>query len=192
MKKLLIAAFAAAVLASVATARAQDGDDIWAHQINKDTAGNWSVMPDRPRPAFVQSADAPGGTAMRVRVRHAGANPWDVQASSPIAGAINKGDVILLLFYARAEVPAPGGSVLPARIQLSAAPYTAVLQSNETLTGEWAQHCAIAVASDDLAAGAANVSVHLATAEQTIDFGPVFVLNLGPNFDRSKLPNCDG
>jgi hypothetical protein len=194
MKGFFIAALAALLLAPISPARGQagDGDDIWRHQINKDTAGNWSVQPDRPRPAFVDSEGVPGGVAMRVRVRRQGVNPWDVQVSSPIAGAINRGDVILLMFYARAEVAAEGGSTLPAHVQLAAAPYTTVINSNEGVTGEWAQHCAFATAQQDIAAGQANVVVHLASAEQTIDLGPVLVFNFGAGFDQSKLPNCEG
>lgn len=196
MKSHVIAALAATVIAFTSAALAQQaqpdagGDDIWSHQINTATAGTWNLQPNRPRPAFVNEEGVPGGTAMRVRVTAKGANPWDVQVSSPIAGAIKRGDVILLMYYARAETPAEGGSVLPTRIQTNAAPYTAVLESQEHLTGAWAQHCAIAVAATDNAAGSTNVSVHLATAAQTVDFGPVFVLNLGPGYDQSRLPNC--
>ncbi len=34
-------------------------------------------------------------------------------------------------------------------------------------------------ATRDYAAGELNVSIHLATAKQTVDIGPVFVLNMG-------------
>jgi hypothetical protein len=34
--------------------------------------------------------------------------------------------------------------------------------------------------------------VHLATATQVVDLGPVFVFNFGPGFDRTKLKGCDG
>ena len=63
------------------------------------------------------------------------ANPWDVQASSPIAGAINEGDVIMLNYFARAEEPAEGGSSLTARIQLAASPYTSVLDMTSKIIG---------------------------------------------------------
>jgi hypothetical protein len=37
-------------------------------------------------------------------------NPRDVQASSPLAGAIDAGDIIMLNYFARADEPAEGGS----------------------------------------------------------------------------------
>ena len=198
MKKYVFAALAAAVVALTAPALAQQaagggGGDLWSHQINTATAGTWNLQPNRPRPTFVTDPNVPGGggSALRVRVTAKGANPWDMQVSSPIAGAIKRGDVVLFMYYARAETPAEGGSVLPTRIQINAAPYTAVLESTEHVTGAWAQHCAYATAAADFAASSTNISVHLATAPQVIDFGPVFVFDLGPNFDTSTLPNCN-
>ena len=106
-------------------------------------------------------------------------NPWDVQASSPIQGAINEGDVIMLMYYARAAEPAEGGSSLTARIQLSGAPYTAAMDMTSQITEEWKSYCAHRVATATLPEKKSNVSIHLATAKQVIELGPVFVFNFG-------------
>lgn len=191
MKSMMAAAMLAGILlCAPAGAAAQEGDDLWSRQINRETAGQWNVMPERPAPRVVASSGVPGDAALRVRVPRASGNPWDIQASSPIGGAINAGDIILVAFYARAEQPAPNGSVLPVRLQMSGAPYTAVLEGAKTIDGEWRQHCLWGAATQSLAAGASNVSLHLANAQQVIDLGPVFVFNLGPDFDRAQLPAC--
>src|SRR5690349_21242258 len=88
--------------------------DLVSKMINKETNGSWYFQPDKPKAKYFPAPEVPGGYAFRVKVRK-GENPWDMQANSPVAGAINEGDVILLMYYARAEQPAEGGSKLTAR-----------------------------------------------------------------------------
>ena len=133
----------------------------------------------------------PGEYAFRIKVTK-GVNPWDMQASSPIAGAIQEGDVIMLHYFARAEVPAEGGSSLTARIQLAGPPYGSVLEMTSKISGEWKSYCAFRVASASIGENNSSVSIHLATAPQVIDLGPVLVFNFGKGYDTKKLAFCDG
>ena len=95
-------------------------EDIWSKTINNDSNGTWNVQPDKPKAKYFAVEGIPGGHAFRIKATK-GVNPWDVQASSPVQGAINEGDVIMLMYYARAAEPAEGGSSLTARIQLERA-----------------------------------------------------------------------
>jgi hypothetical protein len=165
-------------------------EDIASRMINKETNGAWYFQPDKPKAKHLKAA-VPGDYAFRVKATKS-RNPWDVQASSPVAGAINEGDVIMLNYYARAEVPAEGGSSLTARIQLAAAPYTSVLDMTSKISGEWQSYCAFRVASGSIGEKKGNVSIHLATADQVIDLGPVLVFNFGKGYDTKKLAFCDG
>src|SRR5215510_1053000 len=124
-------------------------EDIWTKTINNDANGNWYFQPDKPKAKYFAVEGIPGGHAFRVKANK-GANPWDVQASSPVNGAINEGDVIMLMYFARAAEPAEGGSSLTARIQLSAAPYTSVLDLTTAISGEWKQYCAHRVSNGSL------------------------------------------
>lgn len=180
--KYLLAGFA---LGTVAIAQ----DDVFSRLINKDTNGTWNVIPDKPKPKYFEVKGIPGEHAFRIKATK-GANPWDVQASSPIQGAINQGDVIMLAYYARAAEPAEGGSTLSARIQANAPPWTAVLDMTSPISAEWKQYCAHRVASGSLEKS--SVSIHLATAKQVIELGPVFVFNFGKDYDRNKLDFCNG
>jgi len=184
--RVLICLLAGCALASMAWAE----EDIASRMINKETNGTWNFQPDKPKAKHIK-AEVDGGYAFRVKATK-GVNPWDVQASSPIAGAINEGDVIMLHYFARAEEPAEGGSSLTARIQLAAAPYTSVLDTTARISGEWKGYCAFRVANASIAEKKSNVSIHLATAKQVIDLGPVFVLNFGKGYDVAKLKFCDG
>lgn len=165
-------------------------EDIASRLINKDTNGTWHVQPDKPKAKHIK-ADVEGGYAFRVKATK-GANPWDVQASSPVAGAINEGDVIMLHYFARAEEPAEGGSALTARIQLAASPYTSLLEMTSKISGEWNSYCSFRVASMSVPEKKSSVSIHLATAKQVIDLGPVLVFNFGKGYDTKKLGFCDG
>lgn len=166
-------------------------EDIWTRTINNDSNGTWKILPDKPKPKKAPAPEHLGGHATRVKATKS-ANAWDVQASSAIQGGIGQGDVIMIQLYARAEVPAEGGSKINARIQLAAEPYTTVLDTQAVLTGEWKAFCAHRVANASLPAKKGNVSIHLATADQTVDLGPVFVFNFGPGYDVKKLAGCNG
>ena len=181
-------AYLLAGVALCAVAVAQE--DIESRMINKKTNGSWYFQPEKPKAKHMK-ADVLGGYAFRVKANK-GANPWDMQASSPIEGAINEGDVIMLHYYARAEVPAEGGSALTARIQLASAPYSSVLDTTAKISGERKSYCAFRVASASIGENKSSVSIHLATAVQVIDLGPVMVFNFGKGYDTKKLAFCDG
>ena len=179
----LLAGFA---LGTVAVAE----ENIWAHTINNDTNGVWKVQPETPKAKVFKVDDERIQHAFRMKATK-GTNPWDIQATSPIQGAINEGDVIMLMYYARAAEPAEGGSSLHALIQLSAAPYTSVFDMTAAISGEWNTYCAHRVATASLPAAKSNVSIQLATAKQVIELGPVFVFNFGKDY-KGSLKGCDG
>ena len=186
-KKTWLVLLAGAALASMVHAE----EDLMSRMINKETNGSWYILPDKPKPKHFAVPELPGGYAFRVKASK-GVNPWDVQASSPVAGAINEGDVIMLMYYARAEEPAEGGSKITARIQLASAPYSSVLETTAAITGEWKSYCAFRVATASIAEKKSSVSIHLATAKQVIDLGPVLVFNFGKDYDQKKLGFCGG
>ena len=185
--KLWICLLAGLALGALAMAE----EDIWTKTINNESNGTWNVLPDKPKAKYFAVDGIPGGHAFRIKATK-GANPWDVQASSPIQGAINEGDVIMLMYYARAAEPAEGGSSLTARIQMNAPPWSSVLDMTSQISGEWKSYCAHRVASATLAEKKSSVSIHLATARQVIELGPVFVFNFGKGYDQKKLNGCDG
>jgi hypothetical protein len=164
-------------------------EDIWSKTINNDTNGNWYFQPDKLKAKYFAVEGIPGGHAFRVKADK-GKNPWDVQASSPVNGAINQGDIIMLMYYARAAEPAEGGSKLTARIQATAEPWTSTLDMTSDIGSEWKSYCAHRVASATLPKS--SVSIHLATAKQVIELGPVFVFNFGKEFHENQLKGCDG
>src|SRR5690349_18909360 len=164
-------------------------EDIWTKTINNDTNGVWNVQPDKPKAKVFKVEDERIQHAFRIKATK-GTNPWDIQASSPIQGAINQGDVIMLMYYARAAEPAEGGSRLTARIQLNSPPWTSALEMTSKISGDWKYYCAHRVATTAMGENKGGVSIHLATAKQVIELGPVFVFNFGKGYDETKLKGC--
>lgn len=123
-----------------------------------------------------------GGTALRIQVRRKGANPWDVAVESAINQPVKAGDSLLFAFWARLEKGEGGATTatLPYNaVQLSAAPYSTLFVSPVEIGPEWKLHEVEGKADRDYAASTLKATVHLATAEQTVDVGPLIVINLG-------------
>jgi hypothetical protein len=132
--------------------------------------------------SLVADPKVQGGTALRVQVPRKGANPWD----SSVGGAINKpiaaGDKLVLLFSARLEKGEKGATTttLPYNaVQLAAAPYSTVMQGTAQIGPEWKDFRVEGVSDRNYAAGDLKVTIQLATAKQTVDFGPIAVLDMG-------------
>ena len=123
-----------------------------------------------------------GGKALRVVVRSKGANPWDIAVQTPITQPVTAGDRLLLAFWARLEKGEGGAATttLPYNaVQQTAAPYTALFTGPAEIGPEWKLLEVRGKADADHAAGTLNVAIHLATAAQTVELGPIFVVNLG-------------
>jgi hypothetical protein len=107
-----------------------------------------------------------------------------------VAGAIHEGDTIMLTYYARAAEPAEGGSKLTARVQLAGPPYSSILDITSDISGEWRSYCGFRVSNANIDEKKSSVSIHLATAKQVIELGPVLVFNFGKDYDQKKLAFC--
>ncbi|KRA81198.1 hypothetical protein [Altererythrobacter sp. Root672] len=123
-----------------------------------------------------------GGQALRIAVRRKGANPWDVAVQTTIDKPVKAGDSLIFAFWARLEKGENGATetVLPYNaVQISAAPYTALFVEPATIGPEWKMFEVKGKAAKDQAAGSLNATIHLATAAQTVDLGPLIVVNMG-------------
>ena len=172
MKALAIAASMVLVAVAPAPAIAQDLNII-NDPAQPRVVGASAKMRDDPA---VQ-----GGTAMRVTVKAKGANPWDVSVQTTVDKPVKAGDELLFAFWARLEKSADGESVtLPSGgVQMSSEPYTSLFSAPVTIGPEWKLHEVTGKADRDRAAGTLQATIHLATGQQTVDFGPIFVVNLG-------------
>ena len=123
-----------------------------------------------------------GGKALRVIVRSKGANPWDATVETALTKPVKAGDQLLFAFWARLEKGEGGATTatLPySGVQVTAAPYTTLFSGPAEIGPEWKMVEVRGKADADHAAGTLKATIHLATAAQTVDLGPIFVVNLG-------------
>jgi hypothetical protein len=169
---------AAAALLALAPIAAAAQDDLAKQIVNDPGAPEVSGA----KASLVDDAKAEGGKALRVQVPKKGANPWDSTVGGAIKKPIAKGDHLVLLFSARLAAGANGATTatLPYNaIQLNAAPYTTVIQGSGEIGPEWKDFKVEGVSAADYPANALKVTMQLATAKQTVDFGPIVVLDRG-------------
>ena len=172
-----------------APAPAQQGGSMLDKAVNIVHVSGWNVYGAGQTHEIVTSA-VQGGRALRVDVTAAGGNTWDVGAGSVSTKPVQAGDVLLLAVWMRTE-RAPAGSETGTaiiRLQGNAEPYPDIVSAPVRPTGEWKLYFADAVADRDWAAGAMGATVQLAGASQTLELGPVFIFDMGRDYDRSTLP----
>lgn len=173
---------AAASLAVAAPAFAQD--DITDRIISVPVPAEYRVDGNGNGARVRADASVQGGRALRVPVPGRSDQPWSTSVAVPITRAVSAGDMLVLAFWARLERGDDGvtSATLPHNaVQLAGEPYTPVFTGPATIGPEWRLHEVRGRADRDYAAGQLNVAMHLATGRQTVDIGPVFVLNMGPD-----------
>ena len=173
MKAWVIAASLAAAL-SLAPAAAQGDLTVINNPAEPQVNGTKAKLRDDPA---VQ-----GGKALRVDVRRKGANPWDIAVESTIEQPVKAGDSLVFAFWARLEKGEDGAATgtLPYNaVQVSAAPYTTLFSAPAEIGPEWKLHEVRGKADADHAAGTLKATIHLASSAQTVDLGPLIVVNLG-------------
>jgi hypothetical protein len=174
----------AATLLPGAPGIAQTADeDIVSHIISLPVPSAYRVDGLRDKAPVRSDSKVQGGKALRVDVPRKGAHEWDVAVSVPINKPVKAGDPLVLAFWARLEHGENGAAsaVLPYNaIQLAHDPYTALFSGPATIGPDWNMYKVEGNADRDHPAGDLNVSIHLATAKQVVDIGPVFVLDMAP------------
>ena len=157
--------------------------------VNEIHVTSWNIY-GPGQTASVINSTVQGGHAMRVDVTARGANPWTAGAGSITTKPIAAGDVLLLAVWARAERLPAGASTarLTIGLQQNSEPYTPMGTGDIEVGTEWKLYFLQADAQRAYAPGTAGAAVHLAANSQTIDLGPVFILDFGPGYDKSLLP----
>jgi hypothetical protein len=124
-----------------------------------------------------------GGKAMRLQIPRKGQNPWDISVNSALKKPVKAGDTLLLVFPARLEKGENGAitATLPWNsVSLTSPPWSGVIGGPTGIGPEWKTVEIKGRADKDYAPGALAAGIQLATAQQTVDIGPVIVLDLGP------------
>lgn len=144
--------------------------------------------------SFVAIEGQPFDQVIRVQVAAQTPNVYDVQIlTPPTTVPLKKGEHILAIINVRCTTAPEGVGVFNARIQAGGPLWTGVggfeRQTTDVAAGkEWKRIYLHGQAQQDFAAGKYDLTLLLGTQAQTLEFGSITMLNLGPNVDVSKLP----
>jgi len=119
------------------------------------------------------------GKALRVRLRGS-KEFWRIGVTTPLIKPVKKGDRIVIAFWAKAGGTENGAPGRIGRVQLEATPVIrTIFEQSFEIGPEWKMHQLNGVADRDYAPGELNAAMHLDSAKQVLDLGPLFVLNYG-------------
>lgn len=120
------------------------------------------------------------GKALRVPIGSALTAFGQIGVITPTLKPVKAGDRVVVAFWARAqktEGDAPGKLC---RVQLEATPVVrSIFDQAFDVTPTWTLYKLSGKADRDYAPGQLNAAFHLGCAKQTIDLGPVFILDYG-------------
>ena len=171
--------WAAAILAlAPAIAFGEDAADLMKQIVNDPGAPEVNGA----KASLVSDPNVQGGKALRVAVPKKGTNPWDSTVGGAIKKPIASGDHLVLVFSARLEKGENGATTatLPYNaVQMAAAPYSTVMSDAAEIGPEWKDFQITGTSNGNYKPGDLKVTVQLATAKQTVDFGPIVVLDRG-------------
>ena len=155
-------------------------DDIVEKIINNPSPTSYTVY-GLPKPPKVRNdPTVQGEKSLRIDIPGASPNAYAVGLQDPILKPVKAGDKLVLAFWARFE-KAEGATVnlANASVQLAKAPYTGLFGKSFAIGPEWKMYTVEGKVDRGYAAGEINISMHLATGKQTVDVGPIFLLNMG-------------
>jgi hypothetical protein len=143
---------------------------------------SWTAYGPGMTRAIVPAKGMPGGSASAINVSAQGKNVYDAGINVPVPEALTEGDVITIAFVARtmsAETETGAGKVA-LRVQHNKPPYNGFGDNVINIGPNWKSYQLRTQARMDIPAGEAVVALHVAGAKQSIEIGPVYVLNAGP------------
>jgi hypothetical protein len=130
-----------------------------------------------------------GSIAERVVVSPQPVHPWDMGAYLTVSKPVKKDDVLLLSFWARAEKPKAGSDHITAsgRISEIGSAEAGITPDTTFIFGAtWQHYYIITTTARDYPPNTLNAAIQLGSGDQIIAFGPVAILDFGPNYDFSK------
>ncbi len=173
-----------AVLTGIATALvftlpARADDDITKRLISNPNIGSWQIYGATQTNKKIKDPAVQGGNAIEASATGVG-DSYASAAQVEVNQKIVKGDHIVCAVWLKAKSPAT--ATLHGRLQINAAPYTAVMEGDLNATDQWQLLTVEGDADQDYDKGKLVFVVHLNGAKQTVDLGPAFVLNMSRTY----------
>lgn len=174
----------------VAGARAQTTYPPGAPLIGATPMTAWRLTGANGAATQAAVSDQAFPTAWRVETKVDSSPPWAIEFRAPVARAVNRGDVALLRFLARAVATTDesGAAYLRLVVQKASPEYDKSLDGTHTLTREWREFFVPFQFAADYAAGAVEVTFGMGFKRQTIELGGFDFVYYGKSVPLASLP----
>lgn len=159
--------------------------------INNPYDIQWKTEGSDKQEKIVEASEVPGGYAYSVRVKKKKRNPWDTATRLEMTTSVEKDDVVLVSFWARAAKPQKGHETgdITVALQRNIEPYDSIFEERIALGQDWKLYNVAGKAKRDYAAEKTQLNFNLARAKQTIEFGPYYIMSLGKDADVTQYKN---
>ncbi len=140
--------------------------------------------------SYVPVEGQPFKEALRVEIKQASGNPWDVQVHAMTTKPVEKGDVLLATFYFRTEwAPVESGEGQTEFVfELAKDPWTKSVSYPARASREWKKIHVPFAAAESYGAGEAHMIFRLGYSPEVIDIAGVTVESFGKKLAISDLP----
>lgn len=145
---------------------------------------------ERAALSWVPVLGQPFSQALRVEVKQASDNPWDVQLGLRVAQAVQAGDVMLATLYLKGEASREESAEAETELvmELSREPWTKSVSYPLRAGHEWRKVFVRFQAERSYAPGEAQLLLRLGYAPETLLVGGVEVENFGSRLELADLP----
>jgi hypothetical protein len=142
----------------------------------------WDPNGNDLRTKIVAAEALPSGQAISAKLKKRQLRPWDSNIRVEIEKGVKKGETVEVHYWARTKKPAAGketGNMI-LFVGRNEEPFDSII-SEDVLPGtEWKLLTSRGVAKADFKANTVKAEYQLGRSSQTIEFGPIYVSNLGP------------
>jgi endo-1,4-beta-xylanase len=144
---------------------------------------------ERGSSSVVAVDGGPSAQVLRVAISTPG-QPWDAEVKLPVPAAIAKDETLLVRIWVRAvRSRAESGDVsLTLNLQQSGPPWGKTLSHGITASSAWREVLVPFTSRMDLAAGGAQIAMHVGDREQELELGPIELWSYGTTFRPNDLP----
>ena len=177
MFKKSLLALGTALLISVSTPMESEAQTL----MHNPNAIEWEQRGNDKKVKIVE-ADTPSGMAISAYTKKRKQNPWDIALYFDLDKGVKKGDKVSVTMWVRTAKAAKGQDTAEFVLFMgrNEEPYDYIMSENVLPSTEWELLKFEAVAEASMPDDDVKVEFQLAKHKQTIEFGPIFVNNLGP------------
>lgn len=186
----ILTVMAVLAVAGASPVRAQETLPPGGEPVFKDALSALGAFEGARGYAQITNVEGPGFTrAIMVASRELG-NSWDCQANAGIPERVEKGEVMVLTFWARTlrTVDESEQGIFRAAIGLSSPPWTKSLERTLAVGGDWKRFILPFKSRDDYAPGQMGMALEVGSTIQAIQFGGIRLVSYGSRVPIEDLP----